>query len=65
MYKSGKLGDQEFEEGNKTLRDYVENGKDVYLLESLGGKGLRRFVSQLTCIGYHLAQGKDKLNNSP
>lgn len=59
----GQVGDQEFKEGNKALRDHVENGKDVYLLESLGGKGLHRFVSQLTCIGYHFEQAKDKLNN--
>lgn len=60
----GKVDNQEFKEGNKALRDHVENGKDVYLLESLGGKGLYRFVSQLTCIGYHFEQGKDTLNNS-
>lgn len=59
----GQVGDQEFKEGNKALKDHIENGKDVYLLESLGGKGLYRFISQLTCIGYHFAQGIDKLNN--
>ncbi|MFT7827043.1 HNH endonuclease [Priestia megaterium] len=60
----GQIGNQEFKEGNKALKDHIENSKDIYLLESLGGKGLYRFVSQLTCIGYHFAQGIDKLNNS-
>lgn len=60
----GQIGDQEFKEGNKTLQDHIENGKDVFLFESFGVSGKHRFVNQLTYIGHHFRQGHDKLGKS-
>jgi 5-methylcytosine-specific restriction enzyme A len=59
----GQVGDQEFKEGNKALRDHTENNKDVYLFEKVSKNGLYKFVNQLTCVGYHFSDGLDKNGN--
>ncbi|WP_139891601.1 HNH endonuclease [Bacillus sp. D386] len=59
----GQVGDQVFKEGNKALRDHVENGKDVFLFEKNDKNGLYRFDGQLTLIGHHFDGGPDKFGN--
>jgi 5-methylcytosine-specific restriction protein A len=60
----GQIGDQEFKEGNKALRDHIDNGKDVFLFEKNDNNGLYKFEGQLTLIGYHYGKGLDKIGNT-
>ncbi|MBT2679271.1 HNH endonuclease [Bacillus sp. ISL-35] len=60
----GQVGNQEFKEGNKALRDHKENGKDVYLFEKNHNLGLYSFKGQLSLIDYHFGIGLDKKGES-
>ncbi|WP_440970915.1 HNH endonuclease [Peribacillus frigoritolerans] len=55
----GQNGNQVFKEGNKALRDHVENGKDVHLFEKSEKSGMYTYQGQLICIGYHYFNGPD------
>lgn len=60
----GQIGDQEFAEGNKALRDHLDSRKDVFLFEKNENNGLYKFEGQLTLVGYHFGAGPDKFGNS-
>ncbi|MGM0806466.1 MAG: HNH endonuclease [Bacillota bacterium] len=59
----GQIGNQEFKEGNKALRDHLEKGKDVFLFEKNELTGLYTYEGQLTLMGYHFSEGPDKLGS--
>lgn len=56
----GQVGDQEFKEGNKALRDHLANGKELFLFEKSDRSGYYELINQFNCTGYHLKNGKDK-----
>ncbi|MBT2740557.1 HNH endonuclease [Bacillus sp. ISL-77] len=55
----GQNGNQVFKEGNRALRDHVENGKDVHLFEKSEKSGMYTYQGQLICVGYHYFSGPD------
>jgi len=58
----GQLGDMSFVRGNCALRDHLQDGKDVYLFESVD-RGLVRYVGQMIVTGYHERTGGDSAGN--
>jgi len=56
----GQVGDQDFKEGNKALRDHLVNGKNLLLFEKSEKSGFYEFINQFNCTGYHIKQGPDK-----
>jgi hypothetical protein len=56
----GQVGAMQFARGNRAVRDYAEEGRDLYLFESLGkGKGCR-YLGTFACPTYELRRGADR-----
>jgi len=58
----GQIGPMKFSKGNLAIKDHIKNGKDLFLFEQLK-RGNVRFISQVLCDGYDIAQGLDRLKN--
>ena len=59
----GQLGDMKFTNGNKAIRDHVDNGKDLLLFSSLGKGKKYHFMGQFVCAGYSIKKIPDKNTN--
>jgi hypothetical protein len=55
----GQVGDMQFKKGNKSIRDHLDNGKDIHLFES-SSTAHYSYVGQFVCTGAHDRRGPDR-----
>lgn len=58
----GQVGDMTFVRGNRAVREHVNDGKDVHLLNYVK-PGRVRYIGQMICTGYHTRQAPDIKGN--
>ncbi len=58
----GQIGDMRFTNGNKAIRDHVQDGRDLMLFQQRGKGKSYRFMGQFVCVGYETKQIPDKAN---
>lgn len=59
----GQLGDMKFTRGNLALKDHIQNGKRVFLFESLGN-GLVKFITELEFFDVDYFETHDTQNKT-
>jgi predicted restriction endonuclease len=59
----GQLGDMKFTRGNLALKDHLQNGKRVFLFESVS-KGLVKFITELEFFDVDYFETHDTQNNT-
>jgi 5-methylcytosine-specific restriction enzyme A len=55
----GQEGDMQFTKGNKSIRDHLLNGKDIYLFENYS-TGHVKFIGEMIYTGYHKRNAPDR-----
>ena len=59
----GQVGDMEFTNGNRAIRDHVANGKDIHLFEKSYPDRLVRYLGQYVCTDWERGRGPDREGN--
>lgn len=54
----GQIGDMEMVRGNRAIRDHLQDGKELHLLE-IEGKGYVKYVGEMECVDYEWQRGED------
>lgn len=56
---AGRRGDMTFDHYNKSIRDHVQDGRDLLLFKMLGKGKPCQFIGQFVCTGYDIEQIQD------
>ncbi|ODV49943.1 5-methylcytosine-specific restriction protein A [Methanohalophilus euhalobius] len=58
----GQVGDMEFKRGNKSIRDHLKDGKEIYLFEQ-SGDGFVKCLGEMEYNCHQIREGIDRNNH--